>query len=446
VYYREIIYQKRQRMKTDQLLNWCRFMGLQQTLFFHQQLTFSALLVAALLTHTRGALAFWHTLPRCGKQGRFSKEEKRIMRSKANNTSAFLETASGYSRHTLCVALCALTLGVCAMAQTIITFDVPGAQDTQAIAISNTGAITGGYLGLDSAVHGFLRMPDGRFTSFDPPGSTLTFGYSINSRGEITGYYYDAGNVFHGFVRAPGGRFTIFDAPGFQGTAGYDINAAGEIAGQSVDSSGAVHSFVRAVDGTITVYDAPGAGTGPGQGTYVATVDGLSPDGDSSGSYLDGSNVWHGFFRDRDGSIKEFDVPGAGTATGQGTEVGGLSPRGVSEGIFIDASSVLHGFVRAADGTIATYDVAGAGTGSGQGTGGGNINPAGTIAGSYIDSGNVSHGYYQTATGSVTAFDVPGAGTGAGQGTFPYCNNPGNRITGWYIDSSGVFHGFLRTP
>src|SRR5712691_8117212 len=40
-----------------------------------------------------------------------------------------------------------------------------------------------------------------------------------------------------------------------------------------------------------------------------------------------------------------------------------------------------------------TFDVPGAGTGPGQGTQGIHINPAGAITGYYLDSGDVFHGY-----------------------------------------------------
>ena len=50
-------------------------------------------------------------------------------------------------------------------------------------------------------------------TTFDPPGSTYTYPTSINPAGVITGFYYE-GYGGHGYLRAPDGTFTSLDVPG----------------------------------------------------------------------------------------------------------------------------------------------------------------------------------------------------------------------------------------
>jgi hypothetical protein len=45
-------------------------------------------------------------------------------------------------------------------------------------------------------------------------------------------------------------------------------------------------------DGRITSFDVKGAGTGAGQGTEIDTNNAA---GDFVGNYIDGSGVWHGF-------------------------------------------------------------------------------------------------------------------------------------------------------
>jgi cell envelope opacity-associated protein A len=78
------------------------------------------------------------------------------------------------------------------------------------ISLNDWGSITGIYLDANNVYHGFLRTPDGKFTTFEAPGADRTpgslngtFPYGINDQGVITGYYLDANNVSHGFVRLP---------------------------------------------------------------------------------------------------------------------------------------------------------------------------------------------------------------------------------------------------
>ena len=78
----------------------------------------------------------------------------------------------------LCLAVCMLGLAVSARARrpVIIPINPPGAgtsagQGTEAIGINTAGEITGFYFDSNSVAHGFVRSPDGRFTSFEAPGA-----------------------------------------------------------------------------------------------------------------------------------------------------------------------------------------------------------------------------------------------------------------------------------
>jgi hypothetical protein len=241
-----------------------------------------------------------------------------------------------------------------------------------------------------------------------------------------------------------------FDAPGAgtglgQGTTGNAINPDGVITGTYVDAGNASHGFLRSREGAITTFDAPGAGTGAFQGTFACSVDCLTPEGAIAGDYIDANGAFHGLLRARDGTITAFDVPGAGTGSGQGTFTSGINPVGTITGESVDATGVNHGFLRARDGEVTMIDVPGAGSGNGQGTLPENINRKGAITGQYLDASGVNHGFLRAKHGAITTFDVPGAGTGGGQGTIAFCNNPADAITGYYIDASGANHGFLRT-
>jgi len=196
-------------------------------------------------------------------------------------------------------------------------------------------------------------------------------------------------------------------------------------------------------DGTLITFDVPGAGTSAGQGTE-ALVGAISPSGAVTGPYIDASNVYHGFLRTPDGTITTFDAPGAGTAAGQGTGPGNVSclnPRGSIAGGYTDANNMTHAFIRAPDGTFTTFD----GPGAATFTFADSINPAGAVTAFYADASGVLHGLLRTPDGTITTFDVPGAGTAAGQGTDAANLNPSLDITGFVIDANSVSHGFVRS-
>ena len=199
------------------------------------------------------------------------------------------------------------------------------------------------------------------------------------------------------------------------------------------------HGFLRASSGALTTFDAPGVGAGAGQGTFMASYEGLSADGALAGWYLDANSVSHGYFRAADGAITTFDAPGAGTGANQGTFAYGITP--VIPGVFIDANSVMHGFVRSAGGVFTTIDIPGA-----SGTNVQNINLVGLIDGDYYDANGASHGFVRAPFGTIVRFDAPGAGTASGQGTYVGANNTAGEIPGYYTDANNVYHGFLWKP
>jgi len=363
-----------------------------------------------------------------------------------------------------CIALCLLGTGVVTNAQSITTFDAPGAgtaagQGTFGFGMTPSQTIEGYYIDGNGAFHGFLRAPNGVITTFDVADAGTGPGQgtepeSINPAGAITGFYNDATGLSHGFVRTAEGAITTFDAPGAgrpvicppplicsNGTQGAGINPVGAIAGQYVDTNAVFHGFSRSPDGTITTFDAPGAGTSAGQGTLVVFTDGINPEGAIAAGFVDASGIVHSALRSSDGDFAEYAIQGSPF-----TDVSGINPAGTLPGFYADASFAFHGYVRASDGAITLFDISGAGTGPFQGTEPFNINASGAITGAVVDAGGVNHGFLRAVNDRITKFDAPGAGTGSGQGTVPVYNNPSNAISGYVIDANGVAHGFLRTP
>ena len=335
-------------------------------------------------------------------------------------------------------------------------------QGTGGININTAGAIVGFCVlaGSGDIAHGFVRAAGGAVTVFDAPGAGTakhegTFPSSINTGGVVTGMFSDTNSVYHGFVRV-GTTITPFDAPGAKldldaGTIPMSINTAGTITGMYRDSNLVYHGFVRTTDGTIKSFDAPGAGTGYIQGTRPLNINAA---GTIVGYYEDANNVHHGFVRTAGGTISTIDAPGAGTNPGQvkglafqGTNAVSINAAGVITGAWADPSYAVHGFVRAADGTITEFDVPGAGGAGTFGTVSGSLNTWGGIAGLYQGTNGAFHGFQRTPDGTTTSFDDPAAGsTGMFPGTAGISINDSWVITGVYSDPNSVFHGFRLTP
>src|SRR6266404_4488712 len=347
--------------------------------------------------------------------------------------------------------LVALVIAIPLAAQTITTFDAPGAgtglrQGTYALCIDPSGTIIGFSRDANEVRHGFIRSRDGSFTIFDAPGAGTAAGqgtraYSTNASGTITGFFSDSGNTAHGYVRSSQGVFTVFDAPGAgtglgQGTFPLNspqlINSNGAITGYYVDSAFVRHGFLRDENGVITTFDAPGAGTGVNQGTQSFAI---SPGRDITGFYFDGTNAVHGFLRDKKGVITTFDLPGAGTGPFEGTYGGGFTPNGTILGVLIDADFVNHGFLLDKNGALTTFDAPDAGNvpGSFQGTLPWGINTNGAIAGYYVDGTNVNHGFVRDKQGAIVEFDVPGAANMGNWGSIA----PNGAVAGFYFDANG---------
>ena len=395
-------------------------------------------------------------------------------------------TASRRSIATTCGTRArALFLGLCALGMTVsasagqprfITFDAPGAgtgpyQGTGCFfydcygLINNLGEITGYYLDANNVYHGFVRSPEGKFTTFQAPGADTTpqsfngtLANSINDAGAITGYYVDASGNDHGFVRSREGVFTTFDVPGGSLlTIGIGINVEGAVVGFYLNQNDVFLSFLRNPDGSFERWRDPGqCETSPSTGCYGAGALSINVFGMVSGGYEDSSGnfVTHGLVRNPQGKLTPYTVPGAGTGPYQGTWCPACATPinlfGAIASYYIDASNVVHGYLRSPFGTLTTFDVPDAGP---QGIGcysdcAIGLNDWGAITGSYPDANNVYHGFLRSPDGRITSFDAPNADRTPGDdnGTYPYSINDAGVIMGSYQDSNNVFHGFVLLP
>ena len=147
------------------------------------------------------------------------------------------------------------------------TIDVPGAgagsyQGTGCpgcfTGLNQFGLIAGSYSDSNSVNPGFLRSPDGKFTTFDAPGAGTDIyqgtgcfsdcAVSLNNWGAITGTYIDSNYNYHGYLRSPKGRIVTIDPAGSIGTGPAGINDAGAVTGLYLDANNVYHGFVRIPD------------------------------------------------------------------------------------------------------------------------------------------------------------------------------------------------------
>jgi hypothetical protein len=192
-----------------------------------------------------------------------------------------------------------------------------------AFSINTAGAITGyapAFTGFSpegiplSINRGYVRDPEGNYTSFDPPDSTSTKAVSINATGTIAGYYQVANMSVHGFLRRPGGTIESFDPPESTGTIVTGINKAGAITGYYTVANGRTFGFVRRPGGTFETFDVPGTLVTVLPVIFGFPVSSLTPassindKGAITGSYRDNSGS-HGFVRSPEGIITSFDLP-----------------------------------------------------------------------------------------------------------------------------------------
>ena len=215
---------------------------------------------------------------------------------------------------------------------TIATFS-PGGRFpgfTYVTGINKEGIIVG-YYGATRGLppmHGFIRGVHGTIDTFDVPGSDITQPVAINAAGEIAGvYYFGTGDIYRGgFVRSAAGDMTTY--PGIPEA----INARGDIAGWSFLSTGFEQGFVRFPEGAIDTFGfaAPALFT-----QYM----GINEVGSIIGNvYLGGPIV--AFLRLADGTVSPIQFPG-----GVGTTAASINDWGVITGNYSRGRDVF-GFLR----------------------------------------------------------------------------------------------------
>ncbi len=257
----------------------------------------------------------------------------------------------------------------------VTTFVYPETGDqTHPQKINDAGDIAGQIILSTGETRGFARFRNGTFT---PPiiepneDGSLTDVRAINDSRLIGGFYILA-NVAHGFFLS-GNTFTEFDAPGALNTYVNALNDAGDFGG-TIDISGGNQAYLS-IGGNITSFSVPGAVT--------TAVYGLNNSNQAAGSYTDSASVFHGFFRDADGTLTfPIDAPGATQ-----TFIFGINDQGWMVGRYLDSAGATHGLFLRMPARFTVFDYPGSTFTSLNG-----VNRQGLICGRYLDSSGVEHG------------------------------------------------------
>src|SRR3974377_273531 len=164
-----------------------------------------------------------------------------------------------------------------------------GTNLSEAFKTNDRGDVVGQYVGDDGFTHGFLLRKD-ELTTLDFPGASDTYAFGINESGTVVRYgglLDSSGNplVAHGFIWKKG-TFTQFDFPGAGDTYLLGINARGDLVGgwDPPITSPTAHGIVCSKKHCVS-FDVPFAGA------TVTQPDDISANGLIVGGYLDASGT-----------------------------------------------------------------------------------------------------------------------------------------------------------
>ena len=339
----------------------------------------------------------------------------------------------------LVLTLAAVFCSTLVFAQAFASFDAPGAgtgvyQGTFPVSVNDKGGIAGYYADNSNIRHGFLRKPDGEFTTFTPPNLSGILVVAMNNGGQILGtgtLPNPYSNV--AFLRHPAGYFAVFSPASASNTTPCSLNNTGEVTGYFQDAAYVYHGFLRTSDGNITVIDDPEVALSDGKGTFACAI---NDRGEIAGYYNDQrTGGVRAFIRDETGHFINFDAIVGGSA---GLHISAINSAGEVVGQFWNTSLDTQGFLRDSSGTITDFAVTG--TNLTVTTG---INDSGTVVGLWDDSQLYRQGFQRDTAGNITTFSAPDFNYGT---VFAGINNHGT-ITGYCTDLNYISHGFVfRQP
>ena len=137
-------------------------------------------------------------------------------------------------------------------------YDFPGAAETNIYGLSDeTGALSGNIVDAAGVSHAFSGDLIITF-----PGAVNTYGDFVNAAGAVVGSYVDADGMFHGFVRHPDGSFTTIDLPEMPNLDFLFVNTItdlGLIGFRAKAANDILRSYILLPDGTLYEVQFPGS-------------------------------------------------------------------------------------------------------------------------------------------------------------------------------------------
>jgi hypothetical protein len=185
----------------------------------------------------------------------------------------------------------------------------PGAFDTVAMDLTNSGAVVGWFDDPTfTTFGGFVRAPDGTFETYFYPGAAATFFQAGSDSGRILGQQFDADFNVHYFLVGGGRPLQDLTFPGYDDAGWVDLNNQEVLLGARYDFTIGSEQTLLSSGGSVEPVVIPGSSdVFPGRinnaGTICGTYDIHSPD------YFHFEQ--HGFVRTADGRITQvdFDYP-----------------------------------------------------------------------------------------------------------------------------------------
>ena len=155
-------------------------------------------------------------------------------------------------------------------------YDFPGAAETQIYGLSDeTGALSGNIVDAAGVSHAFSGDLTITF-----PSAVNTYGDFVNAAGAVVGSYVDADGMPHGFVRHPDGSFTTIDLPEIPNLQFLFVNTITDLGvigfrAKAVDDI--LRSYILLPDDTLYEVQLPGS--------VITVVRNVNQDGSIIGFY-----------------------------------------------------------------------------------------------------------------------------------------------------------------